>query len=236
MSGLTRQDMKRDEVQEQLLVGVEWFRENWKKLVAALVAVLLAITAFFVARIVMEGRSESAQAALGAALRLVTAPVVEDGATPDDPRAPSFADAASRDAKAVAALEAVVDDYGSSDAADVARMVIAQIAARGGDTAKAREIWEAAARQGRGTARGAAARANLISLDRQERPAELAEELQAMVDEGESELPTDVLLFELAQTLEAAGRPDEAQEVYQRLVDEFQTSAFAAQARQRIQS
>jgi tetratricopeptide (TPR) repeat protein len=236
MSGLTRQEMKRDEVQEQLLVGVEWFREHWKKLAAGLVALLVAVSAFFVLRMVLEQRSDKAQAALGDALRLVTAPVVEDGATPDDARNPSFPDAASRDERALAALEEVVGQYGSSDAAQIAQLLVAQRLATRGDTAQAREIWQAALRDGKGTARAATARANLISLDRQERPQELADELQEMVDAGNSELPPDALLFELAQTLEAAGRDDEAAEVYRRIVDEFQSSAFAAQARTRIQS
>lgn len=234
MSGLTRQEMKRDEVQEQLLVGVEWFQRHWRKVVLGLVAVLLAISAFFLARVIGEQRSNEAQAALGNALSLMVAPIVEDGADPDGDE-PRFPDEASREQRANAALEQVVADYGGSEAGMVARMVLARMAAEEGDTARAREIWQEAMRAGRGTALAASARANLISLDRQERPAELAEELQEMVDAGGGDLPADALLFELGQTLEAAGRADEANEVYQRLVDDFQTSPYASQARDRIQ-
>ena len=60
----------------------------------------------------------------------------------------------------------------------------------------------------------AGAEMNLIRLDREQgRLEELAGRLESLVESGESHLPEDVLLFELAQTLEQLGRHDEAAKI-----------------------
>ena len=235
MSGLTRQEMKRDEVQEQLLVGVGWLQEHWQKLVAGIVALFVLVIAIGVFLMIRDSGAEKAQAALGSALDIHTAPILEDGATPDDERNRSFASEEERATRSQAAFEALLAEHGGSDAAPVAHLILGEIAASGGDLEGARTHWQDAARGGSGTALEATARLNLISLDRQERPQELVAELQDMVDRADTTLPADALLFELAQTQEAVGELEAAQENYQRLIDEFGTSPYTVQARERVQ-
>ena len=59
----------------------------------------------------------------------------------------------------------------------------------------------------------------------------MASELQAMVDSPSADLPQDVVLGELAETLVALDRGDEAKVFYDRILDEFPDSAYAAEAR-----
>ena len=55
---------------------------------------------------------------------------------------------------------------------------------------------------------------DLIRLDREEgRLEELAHRLEDLIENGDGGLPEDVLLFELARTLEQLGRHDEARAI-----------------------
>jgi tetratricopeptide (TPR) repeat protein len=49
-----------------------------------------------------------------------------------------------------------------------------------------------------------------------------------------SEVPQDAVLLQLARTYKLAGRPDDAMKTYQRVIDEFPTSPFGADARQEL--
>jgi hypothetical protein len=54
-----------------------------------------------------------------------------------------------------------------------------------------------------------------------------------MLQDDDPALPQDVAVYELAVTLEALGREEEASQQYQRLVDEFAQSPYAMAARQK---
>ena len=75
-------------------------------------------------------------------------------------------------------------------------------------------------------------RLNLIHLDRQNgRTQEVADQLQRELASASKTLPEDVILFELAQTLEALDQQDEALDLYQRILDEHPKSPYTADAR-----
>ena len=55
-----------------------------------------------------------------------------------------------------------------------------------------------------------------------------------MLDGGSAGLPQDVLLNQIALTLEALGRDDEALDIYQRILDDFPQSVYSQRARERV--
>ena len=78
---------------------------------------------------------------------------------------------------------------------------------------------------------------NLLALDRQAgKLEEVKSGLEKQLQEGaKRSLPEDVVLYELAATLEALGRDTEAHDTLQRLVDDHPRSPFAFEARRRLQ-
>ena len=58
--------------------------------------------------------------------------------------------------------------------------------------------------------------------------------LRAELESADAALPVEVVLHQLAVTLERLNRTDEARETYQRIVSEFPASAYQAGARRRL--
>ena len=126
-------------------------------------------------------------------------------------------------------------DYGSTDAADVAGLYLAQLAADAGKLDEARKLWSDFVDGHKGSMLAAEARLNLIALDRKQGKGEdVVKELRAMLEKGDAPLPQDVILHELACTLEQLHRPQEAIQSYQRILDEFPQSPFRSDAQQKV--
>lgn len=107
-------------------------------------------------------------------------------------------------------FERLIEDYRGSRAAWAAYGHLGELEAEDGRFKEARALWRRLAEGGPDDL-AADAEMSLILLDREEgRLEELAERLESLVESGESSLPEDVLLFELAQTLEGLGRYEEA--------------------------
>lgn len=235
MSRLTRREMKRDEVAEALGRTVEYSRSHVRMLliaIGALVVVALAAVGVWLWR---ANAAERANERLAAALEVYQAPVVTADAKPDDPEEPSFASEEARRQRAGELFEEV--GGGSGGAADVAQVYLGQIAAESGDTAHAREHWEQFLERHGDHVVAGSVRVSLIGLDRAEGQSErVASDLEAMLDVTPEErpLPGDVVLYELGKTYEALGRDEDAESIYQRLLEEYPRSAFAGEARTKI--
>ena len=235
MSGLTRQEIKRDEIQERLLLGVEWLQDNYQKVLAVIVGIAVVIAGVMLFAGMRSRQEASAQEALAEALRIHQAPINAEGADPENEKSPSFPDEGSRRDRAKGLFEQVASDHPSSDAGRIASVYLGEIAAEEGDLATARELWSDYLDRGPRNALSAIVKLNLISLDRAEgKHAELVEELSRAVDDDSEVLPRDALLFELGLSLEDNGEPDAAKERFQELVDQFPQSPYAREARSRL--
>ena len=234
MSHLTRKELKRDEVREGMFTAVEWLGVHGRTILLAAGAVLaLAVVAVLLLNVV-GNRGERAQDQLARALRIYSAPINAAGPDPTNEDNPSFATEEERRNSAKELFAAAHDRYGSTAAGRLAGVYLGEIAAREGDLARARELWDAFLAKENDDAMAATVRLNLLSLDRQEKDADaVAESLRKELD-GESPVPADVLLYELGLTLEAAGKSDDARATFQRLVDEHPSSSFASEARGRL--
>jgi tetratricopeptide (TPR) repeat protein len=228
---LTRKEMKQqDGFQVAMGRTLDTVQRNRRQIVlfaVVLVVLVAAVIGWFLYAAAVEG---DAQAALSEGIEIYSAPLEgEDGA---DGAETTFPDEAARTAAAEEAFEGVVDEYGLSDAADVARVYLGDIAASRGDTERASELWRDFLDEHPDHMVAAQVRLNLYALDRAAgRGEQVAAELEEMVDDEDRALPLDVALFELATTLESLGREEDAGIYYQRLVDEFGQSPYAAAAR-----
>ncbi|MEM7480046.1 MAG: tetratricopeptide repeat protein [Acidobacteriota bacterium] len=233
---LTRKEMKKDEIGEALGRTFEFAEGHFKTIIGAVVG-LLALVLVIVGLVRWNAvRGEKAGAALADAITVYAAPVDAENADPEDPDDPIFADDAARRTAAREKLQAVVDDYGSAAAADVARVYLGRLAADEGDTATARQMWQVFLDDRSGHLLAGEVRRNVIALDRAEgRTEEVVAELEAMLDQNPEArpLPGDVVLWELGRSYEELDRQDDATSTFQRLVEEYPESAFTAQARQK---
>ena len=232
---LTRKEIKEqvrhDDLQDAVVSTYDIVRENRGVIITAAVAlVVIAVgVAAYLAHV--ESRNTESSQQLAAAIKIVEAPIQEEGARPDDPEAPSFASAETRRAAARQALEEV----GGGPAGEVAQLYLADIALAEGDSESARKIWQSFLEDNEDHLLTVAVRRNLIELDRQEGKAqEVADRLLQELDAPRKTLPEDLLLYELAQTLEALERDDEAREYYQRILDDHPTSPFSSPASQKV--
>ena len=165
---LTRKEMKRDDFATAVGRGMEYAESHARTLLLGLGAVALLAVLFLVGRIFLGHRADQANEALTHALKVYQAPIDAAAAKPDDPKSPSFPDAQARRTRAGQLFEKVRDDYGSSDAADVAGVYLAQIAAEEGKLDQARKLWTEFVDDNPKNILAGEARVNLIHLDRQQ--------------------------------------------------------------------
>lgn len=231
---LTRKDIKEqvrhDQLQSVLSRIYDQLHDHRQAVIALVVAVVVAIAGGIGAVTYMKYRHRAAAAELTKAMELYSAPIKTEGAQPDDPKTPSFASDAERLDHASQSMTAI---HGGA-AGEVAELYLADIASQKGDTATARSIWEKFLKShDEHDVLAVSVRLNLIVLDRQEGKAEqVAENLKAELDKTAKSLPEDVLLFELAQTLDSLNKSDEAKEYYQRILDDYPRSPYATKARE----
>ena len=235
---LTRKEIKRDDFADVVGRGVEYAEGHVRTLIYAIAGVVLLAAVGIGLWMFMGSRAVDANEALSAAAKVYSAPVDATGAKPNDPNSPSFADEAARRARAKALFQKVRDQYGSSDAADVAGVYLAQIALTEGKPDEARKLWNDFIDAQSDNILAGEVRINLIHLDRKQGPKEKVEELatrlKAMLDESEPPLPEDVILSELGATYEQLGRKDEALQSYKRIMDEFPQSGYRTTAQERL--
>ena len=234
---LSRKEMKRDEVRESMDSAFHYLQTHTRQLAIGLLVVVVA--ALLIAGLYSWRKSRSAAAndLLARAITAMNAGIDVEAPSPDDPENPTYADATARDAAAQVLLEEVREKHGSTKPGKIAGVYLGRIAARNGDYAAARDKWEAFLATSPKDMLATEVQLNLFELDRIEgRGDEVVQRLREMIAGTQGSLPIDAGLNQLAHTLESLDRSNEARDVYQRLVDEYSSSPYAARARQQIQT
>jgi tetratricopeptide (TPR) repeat protein len=234
-SRLSRQEIKRDEVLETLGGFFGFVRKHGRTILMGIGATVLAVLAIVSFRVIQHGKAAEGSEALALALTAYGAPIDPAGANPDDPTSPVFASEEARSARATALFADVAADYAGTAPGDIAGAYLGSIASAAGDLAQAREQWENYLDRQGGHILASEVRLNLMSLDREEgKGAELVDSLRAELSSARPDLPEEVLLNQLALTLESLDRHAEARDIYQRLVQDYPTSPYFAIASERI--
>jgi len=232
---LTRKDIKRDDFADAVGKGVEYAGSHSRAILYGVGAALLVALLAGAVYLFLSHRSDKANLELARALKAYSAPIDATAPKPADALEPSFKDEKARREAARKLFLAVKADYGSSDAADVAGLYLAQMDADAGKLAEARKVWEAFVAAHKGHALASQAQLNLLALDRKQGKAqEVAQKLRSMLEDSAAPLPVDVVLFELGDTLEQLGQKQEAVQQYQRLLDEYPQSPYRGEAQQKI--
>lgn len=231
MSGLTRQEIKRDEIRERLIRAIDWIAMNVQKILIVIGLIILALIAVWAIGLVRAGKAEAAQEQLTAALNVASAPVLEIGADPENEAAPSFSSEEEKRSRLKDLLNAVPS---GTDAGQVASVYLGDIAAKEGRNDDARARWQTFVDKHKKHSLAAVVQTNLISLDRAEgKTDELISRLRGLEQSTSGTLPRDVLLYELGVTLEESGQEDDAAATFKTLTEEFPQSPYASQARSR---
>ena len=166
---LTRKDIKRDDFTAAVGRGVEYAGSHVRNIAYAIGGVLLLVALGVAIHFYRGHRLEEANEALAGAMKVYQAPVTATGAKPTDPDEPSFPTEAARRTRAKELLQKVRDDYGSTDAGDVAGLYLAQIAADEGQARRGPQAVERLRRRPRGRMLGRPRRGSTcIALDRKQ--------------------------------------------------------------------
>jgi TolA-binding protein len=132
-------------------------------------------------------------------------------------------------------FQRVIDSYGRTEQADMARLYLARIALSRGQTDEARTALVELARKHDGNVIGRLANLDLVNLRLASgQGAEVAADLEAMVTGQSSGLPRDAALYSLGELFIEEGQPDKARTYLEMLVEEFPESPYMANARQRL--
>lgn len=207
---LTRQEIKRDRVMESIGSFFHYLWSHPKGILMGLGAILIVAAAWVGVVQYRAHRSEQANTLLAEALEsLQPAAGTAEGDAPP-------ATANDRE-EGHEQLQRVVDEYGSTGAAAAARLLLAGEAASAGNIERAVELWNEVGSR-RHNVLAMEAELNLVEHMRASGQGEaVVERLRRELDRGSGALPEDAVMGELAETLEALGRTDEADTIRQRL-------------------
>lgn len=222
---ITRKQLKQDdEFVSTMDMVVEWLSVNWRPIAGALGAVCVAVALWWVIGLWSNARAADASLALAHAVSTFEG---EDTAGQLEPAGDPQA--------AEDEFLQVIDSYGRTEQADMAKVYLARIYLDRGDTDAARDLLVALSEQHRDDAIGRLATLDLIHLRiAAGQAAEVAADLEAMVSGADSRLPRDVALYELGQLYIAEKDPTKAGEYFAKLVEEFPESPYVNLARQRM--
>ena len=231
-----RKDLKHDAFVEGTGAGIVSVRENARTAITIAIAAIVLIVAaigFFAWRRSVE---ERAQSTLAEAISAFERPLQSE-APEGTPADRAFASEDDRLQKTEPMFRAVIDEYGSSDAADVARLYVGQILVRQGKGAEALPLFEEFLDDHDDHFLAGSAQMTVYQLRMAEgQKAEVMAELEQQLSSDEPRLPKDVLLSMLADAYEADGDGAKARDAWQRLANEFPDSPYAIDAQRKIAS
>ena len=172
---LSRKEIKRDRIGEVLSRTMAYLSENLKLVGMVLGGLAVILIVGLALEGAIGGRQDVASDRLADAIETLNAPLSAGLPTAGGSDATAYGTAEERRMAALGQFETVVEKYGRSRSARVARSYIAVLAHEGGDGSRARELWEDLA--GGDDVLSAQAQLNLFTLDRQEgRAAEYREQ------------------------------------------------------------
>ncbi len=220
---ITRKQLKKD---DEFVSAAEmifrWIADNRRALIAGFGAVTIVALLWWAASSWIGARTDDAS------LLLSQAVATFEG----EPDPGSLVPAGDVDA-AEEQFRQVVQSYGRTDQADMARLYLARIALGRGQTDEARPALVDLSRRHPDNVIGQLATFDLIKLRiASGEGAEVAAELETMVSEQSVGLPRDAALYQLGELLADEGRPDSARPYFELLVEEFPESPYLVNARQ----
>ena len=236
MKRAERHHLKQDEFVHWLDNAMAWGMDNQRTIVNATLVVIGAGLLLGGLYIYQSRQAATADALLTAALEQYHGVVVSGtGAAPGND-VPTFESADERYRTSLAAFEAVADGYTTYGAGRHARYYVGLCHTGLSELDAAEESLEAVRRGNRDLLYYLATRALAgVKLERGD-PAGAAELYRTLVEDTQTPLPKDYLLFKLAKTEERAGNLEQAQQYYERMLAEHPASQLRGDAMTRSET
>jgi TolA-binding protein len=206
--------------------------------VVAIVAVVVILGAFMAWR---TSRKNHATESLAQALAVAEAPVVTPpppapGSPPPVQQPGTFRTEQARAEAALPMLMKTADSYPSTDAGVTARFRAAATLADLGRFPEAEQRYrEVIDKAGRSSIYAKTAKLGLAdTLAAEKKYDEAISTLKELTTDSNLQLPLDGVLMQLARTAAQGGKTDEATRAYNRIINEFPQSLYAAEAKQKV--
>jgi len=225
---ITRQDMKHDEFVDTMGRVSLWIEQNWQQAAAVVGGLVLLMIVGFAVTSWMSHSREAARQKVARATSLINAPVVESGANPSDPVAPTFPSRTARAQATLSALDAAQPSGAAHPLADYFRGVALLQLNRASDAESAFQsaVGGATDPMLKGLARHGVASAAALRGDL----AGAAQKLRELADRPEG-YPKDLALYELSRVQKQAGKAQDANQTLQQLAKEFPDSPLVEATR-----
>ena len=210
--------------------------EGRRREISAAVAAVVIVGAAVLGYVAWRERTQSqAQAMLAEAMAVadtrVGAPIA-----PGTPGAgPSFLTERDRSQAALAKFKAAADAYPSTDAGIFARYQQATTQMALGNAADAARVYQGVIDRSGDAIYGQMARLGLA--DAQARGGQYDQAINTfkeLAQRKDGPLPVDAILMELGRTYRDAGKPSDAQQTFNRIVQEYPDSAFSMDAKREL--
>ena len=232
-----RRDLKHDRFVDEIGSLSMRARDNQRfllMLTLGVVAVALVVYGIYFYR---SNHEHQAQQALAAAIATIDSPLLNDPATAQQQKPPvgaKFKTEAERNAAAQKQFDDLKKNYSGTDAADIADLYLARLAAAKGDIANSRKLLEAFISNHPKSVLVGSARYSLyqMRIDNGEATQVIAE-LDNELKKDEPLLPGDSILALQAHAYTIQGQPEKSKETYRRLVTDFPDSPWALDAQRR---
>jgi predicted negative regulator of RcsB-dependent stress response len=229
--------------ENELAQALAEFRERaggYSRQITLLLAGVLVVGALAVGYVIWrQQRNEKAAALLAEARTVAEAPISAPAADPKMPAAPaspnSFPTEAARNQAALTKFQSAAAAYPATGAGIAARYQAASLFAEMGKLSEAeKEFQEVVRRDGAGLY-GRMARLGIAEVQlRTSRFDTAIQTLQELSRRSDTDLPVDGILMQLGDAYRRAGRLPEAVGAYTRIIEEFPTSPYVADARTEV--
>jgi TolA-binding protein len=229
-----RRELRHDKFVDEVGVLTGRARENQRLLILIAAAVLLIAVGSYGYYLYGSKQERKAQDVLAVGIETMESQIVNPQSP--NPRA-KFKTEAERTAAAEKQFKEVQSKYPGTNAADVAGLYVARIAAARGDLATARTLLQKFIADHPkhllvGSARYSLYQLRIDSGEGRQVATEL--DLELKKPEDAQVLPGDSLLVILAHAYEAQGNEQKSRDTYRRIVTEFPDSPFALEAQRRV--
>ncbi|MBV9494193.1 MAG: tetratricopeptide repeat protein [Acidobacteria bacterium] len=230
-----RRDLKHDKFVDEVGALSIRARENQRLLyliTGAIVALVLIGYGIYFYR---SNQEQKAQAALATAIETNDSPLIVAGQTNQNPSA-KFKTETERSAAAETQFKTVQSKFSGSDAADVANLYLARIAAAKGDVAGAKKLLQDFIDDHPKHVLANPARYSQYQLriDNGE-AAQVTTELNAELAKTDNQiLPGDSMLALLAHAYEVQGSSDKSKATYRQIISQYPDSPYVLDAQRKV--
>ena len=223
MDRIERKKIKQDEFVSEGMRIFQWIEDHPTQLLVGAGLFVALVLAAWGGSAWMRSRDQRAADLLARGQAALGAPVVQTGAKPDDPYAPSFASAGDRSRVATERLATAAAAGGKPAALAAYLEGIAQLE-KGDPNGASTTLEKASALLKADATVGPLSQAVLASAYDQAGQREKALSAWRALGEKDSGYPRDLALVGLARTLEAAGQKEEASKAWREIADAFPDS------------